>query len=79
MISAPFSQFSRWNGRDTIPASQKMILKKAIASAHENKKPVRFWGAPDTEDAWKEFIKLEVDYINTDRIHDLSEFLKTRN
>ena len=77
MLSAPFSQFSKWNGIETIPEDQKIELARSIALAHATGKRVRFWGAPDTVDAWKEFIKLQVDYINTDRIRELSEFLKS--
>ncbi|MBC7828269.1 MAG: alkaline phosphatase [Chitinophagaceae bacterium] len=76
MLSAPFAQFSRWNGIETIPEKQRIELAKFIVQAHEVNKPVRLWGAPDTIDGWKEFMRLQVDYINTDHIRELSEFLK---
>ena len=37
MLSAPFSQFSKWNGRDTIPGNQKSVLTDAIALAQDIK------------------------------------------
>lgn len=77
MLSAPFTQFSHWNGIKTIPEKQRIELANAIAQAHKAGKPVRFWGGPDTVDAWKEFINLRVDYINTDHVRELSEFLKS--
>lgn len=77
LLSAAFTQFSKWNGIETIPEKQRVELANSIAQAHKAGKPVRFWGAPDTVDAWKEFIKLQVDYINTDRIRELSAFLKS--
>ena len=76
MMSAPFTQFSKWNGRDTIPVNDKAKFVSAIASSHRYNKPIRFWGAPDTNEAWSELIRLGVDYINTDRIADLSGYLK---
>jgi len=76
LFSAPFRQFSTWTGTDTIPEKDKIELSNSIGQSHQAGKPVRFWAAPDTIDAWKELIKLQVDYINTDRIPELSGFLK---
>ena len=39
------------------------------------KKPIMFWEAPDNINAWHTLMRLKVDYINTDRISSLSNFL----
>ena len=48
---------------------------KAITAAHEAGKPFRFWGNPDNPAAWRKLAQLGVDYINTDKIDELAEFL----
>ena len=78
LFSANFSQFSRWMGNGTLPAEEKSRIVAAIRDVHKKKKPVRFWGAPDTEDAWKELMKIDADFINTDKIKTLSMFLRDK-
>jgi alkaline phosphatase len=79
LFSASFRSFSQWDGKGKIPKADKAKLNEAIKTAHKSGKPIRFWAAPDTIDTWKELINLKVDFINTDRIADLSQFLKTVN
>lgn len=51
-------------------------IKSIIKDAHKLKKPFRFWATPDTPDAWSELMKLKVDYINTDKIADIAQFMQ---
>ena len=76
MLSDDFRNYSQWNGNNIIPVKDKSILQNAISKAHQLHKPVRFWDAPDNMNAWKKFMQLKVDYINTDHINDLADFLK---
>lgn len=75
MMSADFRKFASWRGNGEISAPDKSALMHGIAKAHQVHKPVRFWNAPDTRDAWIEFEKLGIDYINTDHIRELADFL----
>ena len=77
LFSGNFSAFSKWNGKGSIPENERNELSKAISEVHLNGKPVRFWGAPDGIDAWRLFMRLQADYINTDRIEELSKFIET--
>ena len=77
LLSASFRQFSKWNGIGIIPANERTQLSKLIREAHHLGKPVRFWAAPDTADAWKELMNLNTDYINTDKVKELSDFFKS--
>jgi hypothetical protein len=36
---------------------------------------VRFWGAPDKPEMWRELLKADVDLINTDKLSELRSFL----
>jgi len=75
MLSDDFEVFSKWNGKGIVPAAEWGRLEAAVKKAHEMKKTVRFWDAPDFINAWYQFMHLGVDYINTDHIAALSEFL----
>lgn len=68
MISDNFASYSKWKGLGAIPETDKLKLTKIIEQAHKLNKPMRFWGAPDTEDCWKQLVSLGVDIINTDKI-----------
>src|SRR4051812_8499579 len=68
MMSDNIKNYSQWNGKDTLPETDRGVLKAAITKAHASNKKVRFWNAPDYPNAWKALEALGVDYINTDHI-----------
>jgi alkaline phosphatase len=76
MMSDDLKKYTRWNGNGHIPSNDLRKIQSAVERAHQLKKPVRFWGAPDFMDAWYQLIQLRVDYLNTDSIKALSAFLK---
>lgn len=76
LVSLQFSLFSDWKGLDVIPAKDRDRLRRIINSVHAAGKSIRFWGAPDNENGWKELVKLHVDFIGTDRIEELSRYAK---
>jgi alkaline phosphatase len=76
MLSDDFENYSKWNGSGVIPSADKQVLLAGIAKSHQLHKPVRFWDAPDFDNAWKEFILDGVDYLNTDRLKELAAFFK---
>ncbi|SDC04135.1 phosphatidylinositol-specific phospholipase C/glycerophosphodiester phosphodiesterase family protein [Niabella drilacis] len=76
LFSANFRNYAQWNGAGTPDAASEAALQQQIRYAHKLGKPIRFWGAPDTENAWKTFQRLGVDYINTDKIAELSQYLE---
>ena len=41
--------------------------RSLVAKSHKTGKPIRFWGSPDTVNAWETFRELGIDIINTDR------------
>ncbi|MFZ9661200.1 MAG: phosphatidylinositol-specific phospholipase C/glycerophosphodiester phosphodiesterase family protein [Chitinophagaceae bacterium] len=78
MLSEDFSKFT--DNKSEKPNSEKVKnrIRNAIKMAHEWNKPVRFWGNPDYPKGWEELMNLGVDYINTDHIQQLAEYLKKR-
>jgi alkaline phosphatase len=75
MMSAPLSKYSKWNGKEIMPENEKQSVAAIIKKVHDLKKPIRFWAAPDTMDAWQMLMQLQVDFINTDHINELAQFL----
>ncbi len=75
MMSDYLKRYTLWNGKENLPDADAVKLKAAVDKSHGLKKPVRFWDAPDTIDAWNVLMKFKVDFINTDKIRELSDFL----
>jgi alkaline phosphatase len=67
-----------WNGNGEIPENEKIRLKSVIDSVHSLNRKIRFWNAPDNLNAWNTFISLGIDYLNTDQIVRLAEYLNNR-
>jgi alkaline phosphatase len=74
-MSASLKDYTLWNGEGSIPLIDQKKIEYEIKRAHDLKKPIRFWEAPDNINTWHTLMRLRVDYINTDRISSLSNFL----
>src|SRR5690606_40312900 len=68
---------SMWNGKGRLTMEDLERVKTVIDKTHSLGKPFRFWGAPDSKTAWKAFVDLGVDYINTDMPARSSAYLNT--
>ncbi|WP_157614257.1 metallophosphoesterase [Pseudotamlana agarivorans] len=66
LISLSFKTFSKWKGAYALNDNEYNQIKKIVDAARAQGKPFRFWGAPDTEIAWRTFNKMGVSFINTD-------------
>jgi len=75
LYSENFKTYSSWNGKGEIPDEDRIRLTNAIDSAHALNRKIRFWNSPDNPDAWKTFIEMGIDFLNTDHIVELAEFL----
>lgn len=67
-----------WDGQGSIPEQDLKKLVLTIDSIHKMNKKVRFWNAPDNPLAWKTLLDAGVDYVNTDHINQLAEFLRNK-
>lgn len=74
-FSAGFGGFSKWKGLGQMIAADSIKTKTFVDSVHRVGKPVRFWGNPDTKTCWQTFIKMGVDYLNTDSPAEMARFL----
>ena len=79
MISGDLEDVIKWNGNGTINTADSTILAETIHKAHAIGKKIRFWDSPDFPNAWTQLIKAGVDWINTDHIPELANFLSKGN
>lgn len=75
MLSDEWRKYASWYGLGELSVRDLQKLKDGISKAHTLQKPVRFWGAPDSKNAWHQLMQLKVDYINTDHIAELAAYL----
>jgi alkaline phosphatase len=76
LMSDDLRDYTHWDPQTGIPDTARNTLLAAIRSAHALHLPVRFWDAPDFPAAWATLQSLQVDYINTDHIQDLANWLR---
>ena len=76
MMSDDLHYYTRWDKTAGIPDTARHTLIAAVRSAHQLHLPVRFWDAPDFPAAWSQLKAVQVDYINTDHIRELSAWLR---
>ncbi|MBC3784572.1 phosphatidylinositol-specific phospholipase C/glycerophosphodiester phosphodiesterase family protein [Spirosoma utsteinense] len=76
LISDNFQSYSRWDGNGDLPDADRDKLKRVIKRAHSDNKPFRFWGTPDTPNAWKQLRKLGIDIISTDKVAEAVQAIR---
>lgn len=76
MMSDDLHYYTRWDPHTGIPDTARHTLLAVVRSAHKLHLPVRFWDAPDFPGAWSQLKAVQVDYINTDHIRELSAWLR---
>ncbi|MET7740373.1 phosphatidylinositol-specific phospholipase C/glycerophosphodiester phosphodiesterase family protein [Streptomyces sp. NPDC005385] len=69
-----------WLGEGPFPDAERAKLRTIVSTAHRHRQKVRFWATPDVagpaRDAlWRELLAADVDYLNTDDLGGLQEFL----
>jgi hypothetical protein len=78
LISASWTENFKWNGKGQMPLNEAAKLRLYADRAHAQRQKIRFWGAPDTPDAWDTLYGNGVDLLNTDDLIGLSQFLRKR-
>lgn len=77
-FSTNFRNLSKWKGHGQLPDADKAKLKAVIDHVHAMGKMVRFWGTPDTQEAWETFTQLGVDFVNTDHVEACAAYFRQR-
>jgi len=82
LVSDNWTNNFTWNGLGPMPAAERTKLHDIVTTAHQAGYRVRFWATPDMPGAarealWSELAAAGVDYINTDDLHGLEDFLRS--
>ncbi|MFD6497763.1 phosphatidylinositol-specific phospholipase C/glycerophosphodiester phosphodiesterase family protein [Streptomyces sp. NPDC060188] len=80
LISDNWTLNFSWLGEGPFPDAERAKLRTIMSTAHRHRQKVRFWATPDVagpaRDAlWRELLAADVDYLNTDDLGGLQEFL----
>ncbi|MRG48831.1 alkaline phosphatase [Chitinophaga sp. SYP-B3965] len=79
MISDNFRSYTQWNGKGSIVKEEKQPIEAVIKKVHALGKKFRFWATPDNINTWKTMMNLGVDYLNTDKVDSLADYLEKRS
>jgi hypothetical protein len=74
-VGIKWEKVLRWNGRGTMPESERSVLNQLVARCHAKGRALRLWGGPDNVQTWRELRAVGVDLINTDDLPGLRDFL----
>ena len=75
-VSASFSDFGKiWTGKEPLPNDTFQKLKAFIDETHRQNRGVRLWGTPSTPLSFETLKKLQVDFIGTDDLAALANFM----
>ena len=74
--SLPYSDFMRWNGRGVIPAAEREQLENLVNGAHALGRPIRLYANPDTPEYWAAAREVHMDFVNTDKLRELSSAIE---
>ena len=77
-ISDSWRSHFKWRGKGGLSAREQAKLANIVKSAHANGQKIRFWAAPDTPAVWEVYHRAGVDFINTDHLENLAEFLRVK-
>lgn len=74
--SDAFYKFGIWDGLKPMSAELKAKLKNYIDKVHAQGRKVRLWATPDTLLSYQTFYDLGADYLGTDHLVDLADYLR---
>jgi hypothetical protein len=74
--SDAFYKFGIWDGQKPMSPELKLKLKTYIDKVHSQGRKVRLWATPDTLLSYQTFYDLGADYLGTDHLVELADFLR---
>jgi glycerophosphoryl diester phosphodiesterase len=75
-ISDNWQNHFQWRGEGPVPPADRKKLRQLVTQAHANNVQLRLWAIPDHSASWALMKAAGVDFINTDRLAELSAFLQ---
>lgn len=78
LVSQSWPSLFKWYGAGPISRADREKLASLVDQAHTEGRTIRFWAAPDTPAGWSICWSAGVDYLNTDHLPELAQFLQAR-
>ena len=78
LISDKWSKHFTWRGRGPIPPGEEKRLRELVDLTRKDGRLLRFWAVPDRVECWQVLHDTGVDLINTDKLRELSRFLRSQ-
>ena len=78
MVSDHYANWSSWKGKMNVQPDELAQIRELAQRVHAEGKKLRLWAIPDNELAWSALLDVGVDFINTDRLEALHDFLTSR-
>ncbi len=76
VISDSYKNHLSWKAKGPISEKEWAYLQRLAERVHAEGKKLRLWASPDRPLAWKTLKAAGVDLINTDKLEELSTFLR---
>ncbi len=75
LVSDNFRKYTAWNGKGLIVQAEREKIEQLIDSVHRQGQKIRFWATPEGVNAWKTLMRMEVDWLGTDQVTELTHYL----
>jgi alkaline phosphatase len=75
MISHDLKEITVWNGKGVLTQTDLEKIQSTIKKVHDQHKKIRFWATQDNVNTWMTLMNLKVDYIGTDNVPALAQFI----
>lgn len=66
----------RFSGEGEMSQAERTKLQNYVKQVHQNGAQLRFWGTPENESLWALLREEKVDFIGTDQLERLADFLR---
>ena len=76
MISEDLKALTIWNGKGVLTKADLEKIQSTIKKVHDQHKKIRFWATQDNVNTWMTLMNLQVDFIGTDNVASLTEFIR---
>lgn len=76
MISEDLHKITIWNGKGVLTQADLEKIQSSIKKVHDQNKKIRFWATQDNVNTWMTLMNLKVDFIGTDAVSELTQFIK---
>ncbi|WP_240345268.1 alkaline phosphatase [Flavobacterium sp. CLA17] len=76
MMSQDLKELTVWNGKGVLTQADLGKIQSTIKKVYDQHKKIRFWATQDNVNTWVTLMNLKVDFIGTDDVAALAEFIK---